>query len=959
MATNLDMLGSYTSPVRTVGAQITLTDGTTPYTFTEQDKLKSATIERTGNNAKFFGYGVSQKLNVKALDIDREVKLTTSHSGKLQLKVNNGAYTDASPDFTVSEVHRDEITNEISITAYDVLHETNKYTFADLGLTAPYNLRDVAEAIGGKIGANGVDSNHFSPNLVKPIDEWGLASGATRSDGWIHLSKSGSYANYFIPWNYKTPDKIYIKATLNSDEEVYGYYIGLQLTDDAGKVLTTYAAKYSSEVSGEITVSCSPNISKATLKKTKTMRIFLNYRAAACRFKNVILSTTDVPYTPYGSDRAIRNLTKPIEEWTLHSTASRSDGWINIAASSAYADDYIDWNYREQPFYFRATISSDAEVYGYYVGIQLVDENNNNIGGYAPSYSSEINTSEYIVSFCSSSKIPLDKLKQTKRIRVFFNPRANTPYRFKDVRISLTDGEYVPYEGAPFTLTYETGANYEGTETLQEVLNDIAGATQTIYYINNSGTLYFKKLDIDGEPVATVDKNMYITLDSSTNRRLSKVISATELGDNLEAATTVSGSTQIIRDNPFWDLREDRADLVNKALYATQNLTINQFTCSWRGFPFLEVGDKIALTTKEDNTVLSYLLSDTLEYNGALSQNTGWKYENSDTETAANPTNLGDALKQTYAKVDKANKRIELVASDVSDTNSKVASLEITTEGIRGSVTEVDKKVETTKTDLQKEISDSETSLQGDIADAKSELEGDIAATNKELETVKTTVSTHTTQIEQNAQQIGLKASKEEVTTTVTTYVNDAKTEVNGNIDAAKEELEAADAANKELIDANAISVQTIEKSVSELAVNAEGISASVENITKTIAENAEGVATEIAEIHKKVDMQVSAEDVSIAIQTEMAKGTDKVITSTGYKFDEEGLTVSKTDSEMETKITEDGMVVYKNGDAVLTANNQGVDAKNLHATTYLIVGTNSRFEDYGNRTGCFWVGGA
>jgi hypothetical protein len=52
-------------------------------------------------------------------------------------------------------------------------------------------------------------------------------------------------------------------------------------------------------------------------------------------------------------------------------------------------------------------------------------------------------------------------------------------------------------------------------------------------------------------------------------------------------------------------------------------------------------------------------------------------------------------------------------------------------------------------------------------------------------------------------------------------------------------------------------------------------------------------------------------------------------------------------------------MTVYKNSATVLTANNVGVDAVNLHATTYLIIGNNSRFEDYGsNRTGCFWIGG-
>jgi hypothetical protein len=61
----------------------------------------------------------------------------------------------------------------------------------------------------------------------------------------------------------------------------------------------------------------------------------------------------------------------------------------------------------------------------------------------------------------------------------------------------------------------------------------------------------------------------------------------------------------------------------------------------------------------------------------------------------------------------------------------------------------------------------------------------------------------------------------------------------------------------------------------------------------------------------------------------------------------------------METTITENGMIVYKDNEAVLTANNVGVEAVNLNASTYLIIGGNSRFENYGsNRTGCFWIGG-
>ena len=53
-------------------------------------------------------------------------------------------------------------------------------------------------------------------------------------------------------------------------------------------------------------------------------------------------------------------------------------------------------------------------------------------------------------------------------------------------------------------------------------------------------------------------------------------------------------------------------------------------------------------------------------------------------------------------------------------------------------------------------------------------------------------------------------------------------------------------------------------------------------------------------------------------------------------------------------------MRVSKGGQVVLTGDNNGVEALNLHATTYLIIGNNSRFEDYdnGSRTGCFWIGG-
>ena len=81
---------------------------------------------------------------------------------------------------------------------------------------------------------------------------------------------------------------------------------------------------------------------------------------------------------------------------------------------------------------------------------------------------------------------------------------------------------------------------------------------------------------------------------------------------------------------------------------------------------------------------------------------------------------------------------------------------------------------------------------------------------------------------------------------------------------------------------------------------------------------------------------------------------------SAGMGFDEKGLTVETPDGKTKTRIGGDGVIVYTDDEEKpnLSADSTGVKATNLHATTYMIVGDNSRFENYGkNRTGCFWFG--
>ena len=154
---------------------------------------------------------------------------------------------------------------------------------------------------------------------------------------------------------------------------------------------------------------------------------------------------------------------------------------------------------------------------------------------------------------------------------------------------------------------------------------------------------------------------------------------------------------------------------------------------------------------------------------------------------------------------------------------------------------------------------------------------------------------------------------------------------------------------------------KTLNETVTSLQLGADSISASVKSLEETMTRTSDGLANDISIIQEQVNLAMTSEDVKIEIQNQLINGTNKVSTTTGYTFDEDGLNISKSDSEMKTQITEDGMKIYKNNDIMLTANNQGVDAKNLHATTYLIIGGNSRMEDFiengSKRTAVFWIG--
>ena len=243
--------------------------------------------------------------------------------------------------------------------------------------------------------------------------------------------------------------------------------------------------------------------------------------------------------------------------------------------------------------------------------------------------------------------------------------------------------------------------NFNGEETIRTALDNLAEMFGAIYYFCNNWNVTFKRLDIGGEPVLQIDRSKYFELTAKTAHTVANLTSVTELGDNVSATSGIPGETYFLRENAFLTLRNDIGPLLDNILAAVQGLTIQQFTCKHRGDFRLEIGDKVGYTTKDDETVITYVLTDSLTYSGGLVGNSSWEYSRDTTETESNPTTLGDALKTAYARVDKAAGQIELVAKNSQETLEEVAALKIQANQISSEVTRIDGSTSTLQSQIQ------------------------------------------------------------------------------------------------------------------------------------------------------------------------------------------------------------------------------------------------------------------
>lgn len=173
---------------------------------------------------------------------------------------------------------------------------------------------------------------------------------------------------------------------------------------------------------------------------------------------------------------------------------------------------------------------------------------------------------------------------------------------------------------------------------------------------------------------------------------------------------------------------------------------------------------------------------------------------------------------------------------------------------------------------------------------------------------------------------------------------------------------------------ANRTSLKALSGKVLHLRMDVDGIFAENKNTAGALSKmemDIDGIRTQVTKEQEETDgvktrlskLEQDSEGFNLSIKAIKENGVTKVETSTGYRFNEEGLYISKAGEAMENKLDNTGMYVSRSGKVILQANNQGVEAHDVTVRNFLIIGDFARLENHESgtdtrRTACFWIGG-
>lgn len=139
--------------------------------------------------------------------------------------------------------------------------------------------------------------------------------------------------------------------------------------------------------------------------------------------------------------------------------------------------------------------------------------------------------------------------------------------------------------------------------------------------------------------------------------------------------------------------------------------------------------------------------------------------------------------------------------------------------------------------------------------------------------------------------------------------------------------------------------------------------------LASMIQQTSDAISSEVSKQQTTIDamrteltkLEQTSSQISAVVRAIEENGVSKVTTETGATLDKDGLHITKSGEEMESRIDYSGLHVERGDVAILEATADGVTAENVTVRRYLNIGAHARFEDYANdtdsnRTACFYM---
>lgn len=474
-----------------------------------------------------------------------------------------------------------------------------------------------------------------------------------------------------------------------------------------------------------------------------------------------------------------------------------------------------------------------------------------------------------------------------------------------------------------------------------------------------------------------------------------------------------------IADNYYLTSAEEREAVINGIFNVLNGLTYLPIELSYYGYPWLKLGDKIKVKDKSDKEYVTYVMEHTLKYNGAYSGTIKAIALTKTQQAYKEVLSLKGWRRNTELAVDKINGKMTAVIEEQSEQGEKLTKTEQDVNGLTTKVSSLEKTT-VNKVQVQYALGDtlttpptagwSETApewqagkymwqktvttysdgatkeskatcIQGakgetgasgtdgkdgtngkdgkDGVDGKDGEKGDTGATGKGIKSIQdqyylsTSNTTQTGGAWKNTQD-AWESGKYIWTRSHITWSDDTTTDTTPIL------AESLNTANE-----NAVLAQ---EKTAEQKIEIDSIKQTVSQTQTTVANNYTEIKQKFGDYAPKSDvitLQNSVERIQTdtytktEINTKLTDGSVTKVTTTCGTFDENGLTIEKTNAKTKGNFNEKGMkVVDATGSSEEILLFAGYDeetdetivkSKNMTVEKYLTIGANCRFEDYVN----------